>query len=70
MFVQSFVFLKYRFTSTETIRSIRDGEPRTATSNFTQLLSSVLQCSFTSTETIRSIRDGEPRTATSTFTQL
>ena len=29
-----------RFTSTETIRTIRDGEPRTATSTFTQLLSS------------------------------
>ena len=28
------------FTSTETIRTIRDGEPRTATSTFTQLLSS------------------------------
>ena len=28
------------FTSTETIRTIRDGEPRTATSSLTQLLSS------------------------------
>ena len=28
------------FPSTETIRTIRDGEPRTATSTFTQLLSS------------------------------
>ena len=28
------------FTSTETIRLIKDGEPRTATSTFTQLLSS------------------------------
>ena len=28
------------FTSTETMRLIRDGEPRTATSTFTQLLSS------------------------------
>ena len=28
------------FTSTETIRSVRDGEPRTATSTFTQLLNS------------------------------
>ena len=59
------------FTSTETIRTIRDGEPRTATSTFTQLLSSeIVQCCFTSTETIKTIRDGEPRTATSTFTQL
>ena len=61
-------------TSTETIRTIRDGEPRTATSTFTQLLSSdmliqVKYCS-TSTETIRTIRDGEPRTPTSIFTQL
>ena len=29
------------FTSTETIRTVRDGEPRTSTSSFTQLLSSV-----------------------------
>ena len=66
------------FTSTETIRTIRDGEPRTATSTFTQLLLSdpekvKVQCCFTSTETIvtiRLIRDGEPRMATSTFTQL
>ena len=63
------------FTSTETVRTItiEDGEPRTATSIFTQLLISNIeqvQCSFTSTETIRSIRDGEPRTATSIFTQL
>ena len=54
-------------TSTETIRTIRDGEPKTATSAFTQLLSSVLQCGFTS---VRLIRDGEPRTSTSTSTQL
>ena len=30
------------FTSTETIRRIRDGKPRTATSTFTQLLNSVI----------------------------
>ena len=30
-------------TSTETIRTVRDGDPRTATSAFTQLLSSELQ---------------------------
>ena len=63
-----------RLTLTETIRTIRDGEPRTSTSNFTQLLSSdsftLVQCSFTSTKTIRTIRDGEPRAASSTFTQL
>ena len=61
------------------------GSPaRTATSTFTQLLSSerAFQCCFTSAETIRTapvqccftstetIRDGEPRTSTSTFTQL
>ena len=53
-----------------------DGEPRTATSTFTQppeLSASVrIQCCFTSTESVRTVtvRDGEPRTATSTFTQL
>ena len=60
------------FTSKETVRTIRDEEPRTATSTFTQLLSSAtlsVQCYFTSTETVRTIRDGEHRTATSTFTQ-
>ena len=33
--------MQYCFTSTETMETIRDGEPRTATSTFTQLLSSV-----------------------------
>ena len=68
-----FFFLKCCVTSTETIRTVRDGEPRTATSTFIQLLSSVrvgIQCCFTSTETLWTIRDGEPGTATSTFTQL
>ena len=63
-----------RFTSTETIRTIRDGESRTATSTFTKPLSSdislsFVQCCFSSTKTIRTIRDGEPRTSTSTFTK-
>ena len=58
------------FTSTETIKTIRNGVPRMATSTFTQLRSSVLQCCFTSTETIKTIRNGEPRTSTSTFSQL
>ena len=63
------------FTSTETLRTIREGELRTATSTFTQLLSSApekpfVQCCFTCTETVRAIRDGELRTTTSTFTQL
>ena len=53
------------FTSTETLRTIRDGQPRTATSTFTHV-----QCCFIFTETIRTIRDGEPRTVTSTFTQF
>ena len=56
------------------MRTIRDGEPRTAISIFTQLLSSErkgsVQCCFTSTETVRTVRDWEPRTATSTFAQL
>ena len=58
------------FTSTETIKLIRDGEPRTSTSTYTQLPSSDVQCCFTSTKNIKLIRDGEPRTSTSTFTQL
>ena len=45
------------FTSTSTIRTVRDGEPMTSTSNFTQLLSSdtadeLVECCFTSTETV------------------
>ena len=35
------VHVQCYFTSTETIRTIRDGEPRTATSTFTQLLNSL-----------------------------
>ena len=66
------------FTATETVRTIRDEKPRTATSTFTQLLSSEtasmivfqVQCCFTSTDTTRTVRDGESGTATSTFTQL
>ena len=34
------VEVQFCFTSTETVRTIRDGEPRTATSTFTQLLNS------------------------------
>ena len=63
------------FTSTETVRPIRNGEPRMATSTFTQLLRSEantnsFQFSFQSAATTRLIRDEEPRTATSTLTQL
>ena len=65
------ILVQWCVTSTETIRTIMDGEPRTATSTFTQILrSEIIQCCFASTETVRTIRDGEPRTATSTFTQL
>ena len=68
--VRSMVVPEFRqchFTSTESVRTIRDEEPRTSTSTSTQLLTSVLQCCFTSTETISTVRYGEPRTATSTF---
>ena len=62
------LLLQCCFTSTETVRTIRDGEPRTSTSTFTQLLNSLVdvqvQCCFTSAETVRTIRDGKPRTAT------
>ena len=63
------------FTSTEAVGIVRDGEPSTSTSTFSQLLSSEfrnikVKCRFTSTETVGTIRDGEPNTATSTFTQL
>ena len=60
------------FTSTENIRtiiSIRDGEPRTATSTFTQLLNSGtagVQCCLTSTETVRIITVQVQRCFTST----
>ena len=63
------------FTSTETLtlRTIKNREPKMATSTFTQLLSYVwmpVQCCFTSTETTGTVRDREPRTATLSFTQL
>ena len=62
------------FTSTETIRTVRDGEPRTATSTFTLLLSSVNISSMLlyvhRDHIIKTISDGEPGTATLTFTQL
>ena len=55
LYVQRDLRLQCCFTSTETVRTIKDGEPRTATSTFTQLLNS----DVTSTETIRLIRDGK-----------
>ena len=47
------------FTSTETIR---EGDHRSLTSSFTQLLGSILplECCFTSTETVGTIRDWSP----------
>ena len=65
--------MRLQVTSTESARTV--GERRTATSTFTQLLSSEascsVQCCFTSTETMRTVRDGElTQTAASTFTQL
>ena len=67
--------VEYCFTSTDTVRTVRDGEPMTSTSTFTQLLSSEMNTFnrsvllYASTETVPTVRDGEPRTATSTFTQ-
>ena len=68
-----FNLLRCCLTSTETLRTIRDREPRTATSTFTQLLGSensqfIVPCCFTSTETVRATRDSEPRTSTSITT--
>ena len=49
------------FTSTEAVRTINDGEPRTATSTFTQLPNSewpvVFRCCSPSTETVMTIKD-------------
>ena len=45
------------FTSTETIRLIRDGEPRTATTIFTQLLSSVSYILLMSSDAKKHNRD-------------
>ena len=41
IFFSSFFFFQCRFTSTETMKTIREREPRTSTSTFTQLLSKV-----------------------------
>ena len=65
------VQVQCRFTSTETVRTIRDGEPRAATSTFTQFLGSDDRSFCVGPlETRGTFRDGEPRTATSIFTQL
>ena len=57
--------LKFNFAFAlhpETVRTIRDGEPRTATSTFTQLLSSEFMFNFALRpwRPARTIRDGEP----------
>ena len=58
-----------------TVRTARDGEPKTATSTFTQLMTSLGGCvkfsvaSRPHTETVRTIRDGEPRGATPILTR-
>ena len=69
--LQSSMVLFFRgtyFTSTETVRTVRDGELRTATSTFTQLLNSFFSVA------LRSQRpygiSGTKRPSTSTFTQL
>ena len=54
-----------------TIRTIRGGEPRTATSTLDTAPEGVpLLMLLYVQRTIRTIRGGEPRTATSTFSQL
>ena len=61
------------FTSTETIRTVRDWKPRTATSTFTQLLNSVGKLLLLLQMLLyvhRDHKDGEPMTAISAFTQL
>ena len=60
---------KKRWTSTETVWTTGDGEPRMSTSSFTWVLSSdYLKKRWTSTETVWTTGDGEPRTSTSSFT--
>ena len=60
--------------SREITRNITDEEPRTATSTFTQLLSSECVCSSSVLLDVhrdhKTVWDREPRTATLTFTQL
>ena len=60
--------------SREITRNITGEEPRTATSTFTQLLSSECVCSSSVLLDVhrdhKTVWDREPRTATLTFTQL
>ena len=64
------LLLKCCFTSTETVRLIRDGSPgrpprfHTASVTSDLALSVSLQCCFTSRETVGTVRDGEPSTST------
>ena len=51
------------FTSTETVWAIRDGEPRTATPTFTQLLSSELCYSYLTAHIAHSERRQDPSLA-------
>ena len=59
------------FSSTKTVGTIRDGEPRTTTSTFTQLLGCIRLKFSVALRPQRSPRTiWKPRTAISTFTQL
>ena len=58
--LSSDAFSQCCLTSTETVRTTRDREPRTSTSTFTQFLSSEIlqvECCFTSTDTVGTIRN-------------
>ena len=67
-------FVQCCFTYTETIRTVRDGEPRTSTSTFTQLLSSDSPFKFTVASRPQKpfglLGTGSPGRPPRTFTQL
>ena len=68
-FTQFTSSVQWCFTSTETVRTIRDGGGALDGDldfHGSRALFSLALCP----ETVRTIRDGKPRTATSTFTQL
>ena len=55
-------FVQCCFTYTETIRTVRDGEPRTSTSTFTQLLSPFkFNVALRPQRPYGLLRDGEPQ---------
>ena len=58
------------FTSSETVRTIRDGHLDFHSARALSTFHIEVQCCFTSTETIRTFREWVPRMATPTFTQL